>query len=82
MDQNHEIPSTYTLLYWLVQDKKIQPDVFFDFLEFFWPTFVKKDGYVFLKENFSKEKFDQLIRENSNPEYWINLLTVDDFFRK
>lgn len=73
-------PSNYTLLYWLIRDKKIEPDIFFNFLEFFWPTFVKKDEYVFLKEKYSKEEFSRLIIEKANPEYWINMLTIDDYF--
>lgn len=73
-------PSVYTILYWLIQDKKIEAEIFFKFLELFWPNFVEKHGFVFLKENYSEEKFAGLIKEEFNPEYWINLLTVDDFF--
>lgn len=80
MDNKSEKPSCYTFLYWLIQDNKIDPDLFFNFLEVFWPTFINKNGYVFLKEQYSEEKFNTLINENANPEYWINLLTVDDFF--
>lgn len=80
MDKKQENPSNYTVLYWLVQDKKIEPDIFFNFLEIFWPQFIKKDNYVFLKDKYSEEEFLRLVKEKSDPEYWINLLTIDDFF--
>lgn len=80
MRKKHEKPSVGTVLYWLIQDKKIEPELLFDFLELFWPTFIKKDGYIFVKEAFNEEEYQQLMNEDSNPEYWINLLTVDEFF--
>jgi hypothetical protein len=80
MDNKREYASPYTELYWLVQDKKIDANIFFCFLELFWPSFVKKDKFVFLKEKFSEDEFVRLVKDNANPEYWINLLTVDDFF--
>lgn len=80
MDENQEKPSIYTVLYWLVQEKKIEPDIFFNFLEFFWPKFKIIDDYVFLEDKFSKREFLNLVNEKSDPEYWINLLTIDDFF--
>ncbi len=80
MDKNGKKPSVYTLVYWLIQDKKIAPEDLFNFLELYWPTFVMKNGSVFLKEKFSDEEYNRLTNEKVNPEYWINLLTVDDFF--
>lgn len=80
MDKKYKNPSVYTSLYWLIQDKKIEPNLLFDFLELFWPTLIKKDGYVFLEEEFTEEEYKRLIEEKSNPEYWINLLTIDEFF--
>lgn len=80
MDKKREKPSNYTVLYWLIQDEKIEPDIFFNFLEIFWPQFIKKDNYVFLKDKYSEEEFLRLVKENSDPEYWINLFTIDDFF--
>lgn len=77
---NNDKPSVYTVLFWIIQDKLIEPKILFDFLEFFWPTFIKKHGYVFLKEAFSKEEYERLMNENSDPEFWINLLTIDEFF--
>jgi hypothetical protein len=74
--------SSHTTLYWLVREKKIEPDIFFSFLELFWPKFVEKDGYVFLDDKYSEEEFSRLVKEKASPEYWINLLTVGDFFSK
>ncbi len=80
MSNKHEKASVYSILYWLIQDKVIEPGILFEFLELFWPTFIKKDGYIFSKESFSEEEYNRLINENSNPEYWINLLTIDELF--
>ena len=80
MDKKQEKPSNYTVLYWLVQDRKIEPDIFFNFLDLFWPQFTRKDNYVFLKDKYSEEEFLKLSKEKSDIEYWINLLTIDDFF--
>ncbi len=51
-----------------------------NFLYFLLPTLIKKDGYAFLEEEFTEEEYKRLIEEKSNPEYWINLLTIDEFF--
>ncbi|MES2198602.1 MAG: hypothetical protein V4489_00330 [Chlamydiota bacterium] len=82
MDKKKKMPSVYTSIYWLIQDGKIEPEMLFKFSEFYWPTFIKKDNCIFLKEKFSEEQYDQLVNENHNPEYWINLLMLDDFFSK
>ncbi len=82
MDKQNKEPSVYTVLYWFFEDKKNDPKILFNFLEFFWPTFTRKDSFVFLKEKFSEGEYNRLISEKVNPEYWINLLTVNDFFAK
>jgi len=43
----------YTIIYWLIQEGKLDPDQLFDLLELYWPTFIEKDGYIFLKEQYS-----------------------------
>lgn len=73
-------PSVYTTLFWLIEDEKIEPDVFFYFLKFFWPDFKRKDNYIFLDSNYSENDFNELIKKKRNPEYWINLITVGDYF--
>jgi len=81
MTINNEKPSIYSVLYWLVQDKKVDSQVFFNFLEFFWPTFMVYENYVFLSENFSEEKFNNLIKQNKEEvEFWMNLLLTDPYF--
>ncbi len=80
MQNNPKKTSTFDLLYWLVQDKKIKPDIFFQFLDFFWPSFIQKEKYVFLKEQYSEEKFQNYVKTDDNIEYWLNFLTVDCFF--
>jgi len=73
-------PSAYSLAYWLIKDKATDPNLLFYMIEIFWPTFIEKDGYVFLKEAFSEEEYHSLVDENSSPEYWMNILTIDEFF--
>jgi len=70
-------PQAYSSIYWLIEDGKIDPEQLFVFFELYWPTFIKKDGYVFLKEQFSEEEYEN---SKDNPEFWINFLTVDDYF--
>ena len=77
---NNEKPSIYTKLLWLIEDGKIEPENLFDFIELYFPTFILKDDYVFLKENYLHSEYKRLLNQKVNPEYWINLLTVDDFF--
>jgi hypothetical protein len=80
MQRKNENPPVYTLIYWLIQDGKIDPKDLFKFAELYWPTFVERDRYIFLKEQFSEEEYDELVKRGNNPEYWINLLTIDEFF--
>ncbi len=80
MNKDKDSVSIYDSLYWLIEDKKLDPRVFFDFLGLFWPDFVVVDGSVFLKEKYSSEEKSRLIDQGTNPEYWINLLTIDDYF--
>jgi hypothetical protein len=70
-------PQAYTLIYWLIQNGKIDGDQLFDFLELYWPTFIQKNGYVFLKEQYSEEKYHTI---EENHEFWINFLGIDDYF--
>lgn len=80
MTKQNDLPPLYTSIYWLIQDGKFDPNDLINFSQLFWPTFVQKDGYVFLEEQYCEEEYDYLTKENENPEYWLNLLTVDDFF--
>ncbi len=80
MNQKNVEPSALDEIYWLVQDKKISPETFFNFLELFWPSFAQKNGFVFLKNQYNDEEFRRLINENDNPEYWMNLCLIDEYF--
>jgi len=73
-------PTVYTTVFWLIQEHKIEPEALFDFQELFWPSFIEIDNYVFLKENFSEEKYKKCNQQETDPEYWINLLTIDEYF--
>ena len=80
MNQKYPTPSIYSLLYWDIQDKKIDPNFLLKLYRLFWPSFIEKNGYVFLKDFFNENELNRLISANENPEYWINLLMVSDFF--
>lgn len=62
--------------------KNINSDLYFAFSELFWPTFIEYENFIFLEQNFSKEKFNELIVQDLNVEVWMNLLTTDPFFEK
>lgn len=73
--------SLYDYLFHKVSNKSgTGTDVFFAFLELLYPTFIEHEGYIFLKENFKEDYFQRLKSENSQVEYWMNLLTVDSYF--
>ncbi|MBA2726694.1 MAG: hypothetical protein H0U49_00775 [Parachlamydiaceae bacterium] len=59
---------------------KINTDIYFALLEFYWPSFISYKGYVFLKEEFTEEYFNTLESQDSNIELWINLLSIDGYF--
>lgn len=76
-----EEPTVYTLIYWLIKDKKIETSDLFNFAELFWPTFLQINNFVFLKEKFKEEYYQRLQNEkNQRIEYWLNFLTLEDFF--
>jgi len=64
-----------------LEDKKNNSEIIFNFLDFFWPNFIVYKGHVFLKENSSEEKFNDLQKQNLEMvEFWMNLLITDPFF--
>ena len=72
--------SLYDYLFHKTNEKKIKFDEYFAFQELFWPTFIVFEDYVFLKENFSEKKLENLQKDEKQIEFWMNLLTVDSFF--
>lgn len=70
-------------IYGIFTSKSLAPDIFVAFLNLFWPEFIEKDDYVFIKDIYSEEKYVELIDENTEPklvEYWMNIFEVDSFF--
>jgi len=80
MSHQYENPDIYNMVHCLIRLSKIDPELLFTMLEIFWPTFIEKDGYVFLKDRFSKDYYNRLVDEGFKIEYWINLLTIEHFF--
>jgi hypothetical protein len=74
--------SIYDYIFHVIKSKKIDDDIFFAFGELFWPTFIVYNNYVFLKENFSKEKFNKLVDTKSRIEFWMNFLSIDPYFEE
>jgi len=80
MSYQYEKPEVFNTIVALIQLSEIDPELLFAILEIFWPAFIEKDGYIFLKDRFSEDYYHRLIDEDSNPELWINLLTIEYFF--
>ena len=81
--KNDNVPSLFTKLYWLSQLEKIDPDVFLYFSELFWPKFIKRHEFVFLKEGFTEERYKNIILQgDENSEFWMNLFLVSDYFEE
>lgn len=79
-DEKPKTPDIYDKIYCSIQEKKLGSDFFLLLFELFWPSFILYESYVFLKEAFKKDKFDELIQFNHNPEFWINFQLIDGFF--
>jgi len=80
MSHQCEKSDVYNIVYYLIQDRKMDPGLLFTLLDFFWPTFIEKDGYVFLENTFDEQAYMMTIDLKSNPELWINLLTFEGYF--
>lgn len=67
----------------VIQLRDLPIDVFVAVLKLFWPDFINFDNKIFIKEEFSEEKYRELI-DNGCPdkdlEYWMNLINVDGLF--
>ena len=72
--------SLYDYIFHLTKLDKVGSDIYFAFLELFWPSFLVYKDYIILKENFSKEKFEDLIKKEEGIEYWMNLVITDPYF--
>ncbi len=72
--------SLFDYLFHITKLNKLSTDIYFAFLEMFWPNFVVYKNYIILNGNFSEEKIEDLIRTNEKVEYWMNLFITDPFF--
>jgi len=73
--------SFHDYIYQQLTLNNLSPDLFFAFLELFWPTFVSYKQFIFLKDNFSEEKYEQNSDRNEKmTEYWMNLVIIDPYF--
>lgn len=60
---------------------RVSPDLAVALLNLYWPTFQEIDGWVFLEEEFSKEKYQELASSNNSQlEYWMNLINLESIF--
>jgi hypothetical protein len=74
--------SAFDSLYHYSKTKKISAEMYFTFLELYWPTFILHKDYVFLEEQFSEAEFKRLSVQNEKIEYWMNFLLVTPFFEE
>ena len=72
--------SLYDYIFHIAKLKKVDSDIYFAFFELFWPSFIIYKNYILLKENFSEEKIEDLIRKNEKVEFWMNFFITDPYF--
>jgi hypothetical protein len=73
--------STFDYIFHVVNEKNINSDLFFAFFELFWPSFIVYNEYVFLENNFSIKKVEDLVQRNLEVEFWVNLFIVSPYFQ-
>ncbi len=74
--------SLFNYIKFELDTSKICSDIYFAFSELFWPSFIMYNGQVFLKERFSKKKFESMEKNGGNREFWINFLTINPYFEE
>jgi len=72
--------SFYDYIFHIIKLKNVDSDIYFAFFELFWPSFIIYKDYVILKENFSEEKIEELIKKDEKVEFWTNLFITDPYF--
>lgn len=72
--------SLYDYIFHINKLKKVDSDMYFAFFELFWPSFIIYKDYILLKENFSEEKVEDLIKREEKVEFWTNLFITDPYF--
>lgn len=75
--------SLYDYIHGVLKSATLPVDVIYALSKLFWPDFYIQNGNIFLKEEFSTERHDELLsngHEGSKLEYWMNLLSIDGLF--
>jgi hypothetical protein len=75
--------SIFDYIYGMIIEKKIPIDFCIALFKLFYPEFIVIENHVFLKEEYEKEKYINLVKQNCQKkeiEYWMNLLNIDPFF--
>jgi hypothetical protein len=67
-------------IFQVINLNNVPSDMFFAFLELFWPNFVVYKEYIFFGSHFYQEKIDDLINKKQKVEFWTNLLLISPFF--
>lgn len=75
--------SLFDYLHGIFSTKSLEPDLAIAFLNFFWPEFLCVGDLVFLKEEFSEKRYNNLINQGDggkNLEYWMNIISISGVF--
>ena len=79
---NEKVPfNSFDYIYNNFVLKDVNDDIYFTMLELYWPSFLKFKNYIFLKEEFLEIRVNELEKQNENVEFWMNLLTLNCFFK-
>lgn len=66
----------------IIKTALLSSDLYFAFLDLFWPEFIEHEGMIFIKDWFTERK--NVIADKkmttSEKEYWVNLLSIDGLF--
>ena len=79
---NNNSFSKISYIHGIINSQKISYDLYFAFLDMFWPEFIVRSDMVFIKDSFD-EKQDLLkntYKDDKEKEFWINLLSIDGLF--
>ena len=75
--------SMYDYLHGVFSTKDVSSDLVVAFLKLFFPDFYVYENGVFLKEEFDKNEYNNLVARGyfgKDLEYWMNLLNIDSLF--
>ncbi len=73
--------SLYDYIFHTLRINGNSTDIFFAFSELFWPTLVSHDSFIFIKENYTENKYKDVKETSENVEFWMNMLLVDSYFQ-